>query len=109
MQRYVAGLSDKDMENIAAFYVAQKPRAADQVPSSTKELAAQCNRCHDVENNPAMVAPKMNGQDKDYLVMSLRQYRDGKRQSSTMHNMSTVYSNAIIESIATWYAGQPAK
>ncbi|MBI4290516.1 MAG: cytochrome c4 [Betaproteobacteria bacterium] len=109
MQRYVAGLSDKDMENIAAFYVVQKPRAADQVPSSTKELAAQCNRCHDVENNPAMVAPKMNGQDKDYLVMSLRSYRDGKRQSSTMHNMSTIYSNAIIESIATWYAGQPAK
>ena len=109
MQRYVAGLSDKDMENIAAFYVVQKPRAADQVPSSTKELAAQCNRCHDVDNNPSLVAPKMNGQDKDYLIMSLRSYRDGKRQSSTMHNMSTVYSNAIIESIATWFASQPAK
>ena len=29
MQRYVSGLSDKDIDNIAAFYVAQKPRAAD--------------------------------------------------------------------------------
>ncbi len=109
MQRYVAGLSDKDMENIAAFYVVQKPQAADKVPSSAQELADKCNRCHDTDNNPSMAAPKMRGQDKDYLVMSLRSYRDGKRESSTMHNMSTIYSNAIIESIATWYASQPPK
>lgn len=109
MQRYVAGLSDKDMENIAAFYVVQKPKAADQVPSSTKELVDKCNRCHDAENTPAMVAPKMRGQDRDYLVMALRAYRDGKRESSTMHNMSSIYSNAIIQSIAALYAGQPAK
>jgi cytochrome c553 len=109
MQRYVAGLSDKDMENIAAFYVVQKPKAADQVPSSTQELVDKCNRCHDAENTPTMVAPKMRGQDKDYLVMALRAYRDGKRESSTMHNMSSIYSNAIIQSIAALYASQPAK
>ena len=109
MQRYVAGLSDKDMENIAAFYVVQKPKAADKVPSSAQELAEKCNRCHDTDTNPAMAAPKMRGQDKDYLVMALRAYRDGKRESSTMHNMSTIYSNAIIESVSTWYASQPPK
>jgi cytochrome c553 len=108
MQRYVAGLGDKDIENIAAFYAAQQPKAGDQIPSSTQELAAKCNRCHDQEDS-AMAAPKMNGQDKDYLVMALRAYRDGKRESTTMHNMSFVYSNAIIESLASWYASQPAK
>jgi cytochrome c553 len=56
-----------------------------------------------------MAAPKMNGQDKDYLIMALRAYRDGKRESSMMHNMSFTYSNAIIESISSWYAGQPAR
>jgi cytochrome c553 len=109
MQRYVAGLGDKDIENIAAFYASQQPKAADQVPASTQELAAKCNRCHDQDDNPAMVAPRMKGQDKDYLVMALRGYRDGKRESSTMHNMSSIYSNAIIQSLATWYASQPAK
>jgi len=107
MQRYVAGLGDKDIENIAAYYAAQQPRAADKVPSSTQDLAAKCNRCHDQEN-PGMAAPKMRGQDKDYLVMALRAYRDDKRESSTMHRMSFPYSNAIIESLATWYASQPA-
>jgi cytochrome c553 len=109
MQRYVAGLSDKDIDNISAFYAAQKPRAADQVPTSTQELAAKCDRCHDAEDTASASAPKMRGQDKDYLIMALRAYRDDKRESTTMHRMSFAYSNAIIESLASWYASQPAK
>ena len=108
MQRYVAALNDKDIANIAAYYAIQKPLAADKVPSSTQELAEKCNRCHDAAN-AAIAAPKMRGQDKDYLVMALRAYRDGKRESSTMHSMSSIYSNALIDGIATWYAGQPVK
>ena len=109
MQRYVAGLNDKDIDNIVAFYASQQPKAGDQIPSSIQELAAKCNRCHDQEDNSSMAAPKMRGQDKDYLVMALRGYRDGKRESTTMHNMSFPYSNAIIEGLASWYASQPAK
>jgi len=109
MQRYVSGLSDKDIDNVAAYYATQEPKAADEVPTSTQELAAKCNRCHDQDASPTMAAPKMRGQDKDYLVMSLRAYRDGKRESSTMHTMSFPYSNAIIESLASWYASQPGK
>ena len=41
--------------------------------------------------------------------MALRAYRDDKRESTTMHKMSLPYSNAIIESLASWYAGQPAQ
>ena len=108
MQRYVAGLSDKDIDNIAAYYASQQPKAADSAPTSTQELAEKCNRCHDQES-PSMAAPKMRGQDKDYLVMALRAYRDDKRESTTMHRMSFTYSNALIESLASWYASQPAK
>lgn len=108
MQRYVAGLSDKDIDNIAAYYASQQPKAADQTPTSTQELADKCNRCHD-QDNPTIAAPKMRGQDRDYLVMALRAYRDDKRESTTMHRMSFAYSNAIIESLASWYASQPAK
>jgi len=109
MQRYVAGLSEKDVDDIVAFYTAQEPRAAERMPTPTQELAAKCDRCHDDDTNLSMAAPKMKGQDKDYLVMALRNYRDdGDRESSTMHRMSFPYSNAMIESIATWYASQPA-
>ena len=109
MQRYVSALSDANIDDITAYYAAQEPHAAAEVPSSIQELAAKCDRCHDAEETPSMAAPKMRGQDKDYLVMALRAYRDGRRESSTMHRMSYPYSNAIIESLAAWYATQPQK
>jgi cytochrome c553 len=109
MQRYVAGLTDEDINNIAAYFATQQPKAANKVPTSTEELADKCNRCHDQPASPTMAAPKLRGQNKDYLVMSLRAYRDGKRASSFMHAMIYPYSDAIIDSIATWYASQPAK
>ncbi len=77
---------------------------------TVQELAKKCDRCHgpDVEN-PTMAIPKISGQDKDYLVKALRAYRDGKRGSSMMHRMSLPYSEAIIESVASLYASQPAR
>ena len=56
-----------------------------------------------------MVVPKIAGQDRDYLVMAIRAYRDGRRESSTMHNMSLPYGNIVIEAIASYYASLPAK
>jgi cytochrome c553 len=106
MQRFVGALSDKDIENISAYYAVQTSRPADAVPSSARELAAKCDRCHDAEDTPKMVTPILRGQDKDYLVMALRAYRDDKRESTTMHRMSIVYSNAIIDDIASYYASQ---
>jgi cytochrome c553 len=107
MQRFVTGVSDKDIENLTAFYAIQSSRPADSVPSSARELAVKCDRCHDAEDNPRMVTPILRAQDKDYLVMALRAYRDDKRESTTMHKMSIVYSNAVIDDIASYYASQP--
>jgi len=107
MQRYVAGLSDQDMQNISAFYAIQQSKPADVAPSSARELAAKCDRCHDSEDTQKMVVPILRGQDKDYLVMALRAYRDDKRESSTMHRMSVIYSNVVIDEIASYYANLP--
>lgn len=107
MQRYAAGLSDQDVQNIAAYYAIQKSPPADSVPASSRELAAKCDRCHDAGESAKMVVPILRGQDKDYLVMALRAYRDDKRESTTMHRMSIIYSNAVIDDIASYYASQP--
>ena len=56
-----------------------------------------------------MAIPIIAGQDKDYLTLALRSYRDGKRGNSMMHNMSLPYSDSIIESLASYYANQPAR
>lgn len=110
MRLYITGLSDKDIGNIAAFYSVQKSRAVERGQTLVKDLTDKCERCHAAEADiPGMVVPKIRGQDRDYLVMALRAYRDGRRESSMMHNMSLPYSDSIIESLATAYASQPAK
>jgi cytochrome c553 len=102
--------TDAEIENIAAYYAAQGSKAAEGGPVTVQELAEKCDRCHGPDvDNPALTIPKISGQDRVYLIMSLRAYRDGRRGSSMMHNMSLPYSETLIESIATLYASQPAR
>jgi cytochrome c553 len=110
MRLYVTGLSDGEIANIAAFYAVQKSKAAEQGQTLVKDLSDRCDRCHTAGAEiPGMAVPKIRGQDRDYLVMALRAYRDDRRESSMMHKMSLPYSDSIIESLATAYASQPAK
>ena len=110
MRVYITGLGEKDIENIAAYYAVQKSKAPEKGESLVQEYTDRCNRCHGpgVEN-PSMPIPLIRGQDKDYLVMALREYRDNRRESTTMHTMSLPYGDSIIESIAAYYASQPPK
>jgi cytochrome c553 len=110
MRLYITGLGDRDIQAIAAFYASQPSRAAEQGKTLVDDLTAKCNRCHapGASRGDAPI-PRIHGQDRDYLVMALRAYRDDRRESSTMHKMSLPYGDSIIESIATYYASQPAK
>ncbi|MDH5343886.1 MAG: hypothetical protein OEW79_13770, partial [Betaproteobacteria bacterium] len=109
MRDYVNTLSDREIENIAAFYTVQKSQPAEQGQGFVKDLAAKCDRCHGAAAETDLAIPKINGQDKDYLVMALRAYRDDRREVSAMHRMSLPYSDSIIESISLYYASKPAK
>ncbi len=109
MQRVVTAIikSDGDAENIAAFYAVQPATAAERGQTLVQDIAAKCNRCHvDSVNNPSMTIPTIRGQDRDYLVMALRAYREDRRESSAMHRMTLPYGDAIIEGIASYYASQ---
>jgi cytochrome c553 len=41
--------------------------------------------------------------------MALRAYRDDRRVSSVMHKMSLPYGDAVIESLASFYASRPER
>jgi cytochrome c553 len=110
MSRLVANLSDKDIDDIVAFYATQKSKPAENGQVLLKEITDKCDRCHSGGlDNPALAIPIINGQSKDYLTLALRAYRDGRRGNSMMHNMSLPYGDSIIESIASYYASQPSK
>lgn len=108
MHKFLSSLNEEDIENIAAYYSVQQAQPAETKTRSAKELAEACDRCHAPGmENPMMIFPKIRGQNKSYLIKALHAYRDNKRGSSPMHKMSLPYSEAMIESIASWYASQP--
>jgi cytochrome c553 len=110
MRLYITGLKDKDIQDIAAYYATQKSGPAERGQTMVRDLTEKCDRCHTASaDNPAMVVPKIAGQDRDYLMMAIRAYRDERRASSTMHIMSLPYGDSVIESIASYYASQPAR
>lgn len=111
MREYVRTLGERDVENIAAFYSVQPSRPAEKGQTLVQDLTEKCERCHaaTAAASSAVAVPKINGQDRDYLIMALRAYRDDRRESTTMHRMSLPYSDSVIESLAGFYAAQPAK
>ena len=110
MIRVVAGLTDTDVDNIAAYYTVQKGKPAENGPTLVQDLTERCNRCHGAGVRTTDVAmPRLNGQDIDYLVMALRSYRDNRRQTSVMHNMVLPFGDAAIQTLASYYASQPSK
>jgi cytochrome c553 len=110
MRLYVTGLKDKDIQDIAAYYVVQKSGPAERGQTMVRDLTEKCDRCHAAGGGAgAMVVPKIAGQDRDYLMMAMRAYRDDRRENTAMHIMSLPYGDAVIESIASYYASQPAR
>ena len=101
----LSGKNKEDIRDIAAYFASQVPRAAEDEPLSAENLTRNCDRCHapgQFSSNSNV--PNLNGQDRDYLIMALRAYRDGRRESTMMHKMSMPYSDSMIESIASFYS-----
>lgn len=64
-----------------------------------------CARCHGVDgisNNPGI--PHLAGQQKDYLVKQLKDFRSGFRRSAPMREVARTLSNEEIVSLALYYS-----
>lgn len=107
MKTLLAPLSAAQLGHIAAYYAAQTPRQEQALATtlSAREWAARCDRCHGPgTENPDMVAPRIEGQQRAYLAHVLRDYRAGKRHQSAMHAMGMPLTDHDIEAIAAHYA-----
>ena len=118
MREPARGLSDAQVEALAAFYAA--------LPSGPKEdrgpldpaLAARgaqlsaarnCNACHGAGYAGRAHLPRINHQREDYLRHALEQYRDGTRvgMDTQMNGVMHGLSDADIAAIAHHLAHAP--
>jgi len=74
--------------------------------------ANTCMGCHGIPNYtnayPTYRVPKLGGQHPEYIKAALKDYRDGKRQHTTMHAQGLSLSDQDIEDIAAYIAKAPA-
>lgn len=74
--------------------------------ASAPPEAASCAGCHGpagVAPNP--VWPNLAGQNKEYLVKQLKDFRSGTRSDPMMSPMAKPLSDDAIEKIAAYFAG----
>ena len=80
-------------------------------PTAGKEKSATCAGCHGVDGksptNPAW--PKLAGQNADYIIKQLSDFKSGARKNPTMAPMAAPLSEQDMADLATYYASQPVQ
>jgi cytochrome c553 len=97
---------------IVAAAVASAPLAASAqstYPNTGRDLAASCAICHGTNGTNAGGMPNLAGQPQDYLERQLRDFRDGKRPATIMHQISKGLTEDQIAAVSAYWSAQKAK
>lgn len=90
---------------------AQTPPAGDAAAGKVK--AFTCTGCHGVTGwrnaYPSYHVPKIGGQNYDYLVAALTEYKTGHRKHPTMQAQGESLSDQDIRDIAAWISSVEVK
>lgn len=97
--------------SFAAVLTAFCASAAAQPPDPNygRNLAASCAICHGTNGVNAGGLPNLAGQSGDYLARQLRDFRDGKRAATIMHQIAKGYTESQIDALAAYFSAQKAK
>ena len=88
------------------------PAQAQNLPApdigAGKRRAAVCFACHN-ENGVASIpgTPSLAHQDRTYLMNSIHEFGDGRRNNTTMSPMVKPLSEADIANIAAYFSSLP--
>lgn len=86
-----------------------RPASAQEVSPQARSLAATCFTCHGTDGRSVGgVPPGLAGQSKAYLVQQMKDFRDGKRPATIMHQQAKGYTDREIELIAGYFASVSA-
>jgi cytochrome c553 len=106
MSPMAADLSKEDMQNLAEYFASQKqaPNGFKADPAKVKAGAAKssevlCAMCHMGELKGQNDIPRLAGQQPDYIVKQLKDFRERNRTNDA-GNMTSVSKNLSDDDIA---------
>lgn len=82
------------------------PASAQVDANAARYIAANCANCHGTNGVARGGMPSLAGQKKDQIAARIREFRDGKRAATLMHQIAKGYSDAQIDAIAEQIARQ---
>jgi cytochrome subunit of sulfide dehydrogenase len=80
--------------------------AQDTDPNLGRNLAASCAGCHNISGNAVTGMPGLAGQSKESLLKTLKEYKDGKRPATVMHQLAKGYTDGQLDLVAAYFAAQ---
>lgn len=91
---------------LAAVAAVAAPALEAQNPDSARNLAAACFTCHGTDGRSVGgIPPALAGQNRDYLLQQLREFKAGKRPATLMHQQAKGYTDQELEALATYFSG----
>ncbi len=123
MTAFVTNLSEKDIEDISAFYASQKAPSGVTDPKfialgeaiyrggDTKKGIPACSACHSPTGTGIALAgyPQIAGQKTDYTIKQLKDFREGHRtndgDTKIMRTIAEKLSNKEVEALANYING----
>jgi len=72
-------------------------------------LAGNCANCHGTQGRNPGQLPSLAGMPASALSQAMRDYRDGKRKATLMHQLAKGYTDEQIDAMAAYFAAQKAK
>lgn len=117
------GFSEQDLENLAAYFAAQKSTGGQakkdlveageilyRAGNPATKIAA-CTACHGPSGKGVELAafPALSGQHADYIAAQLKKFRSGERANDgdtrMMRSVAALLSDKEIEAVASYISG----
>ena len=114
MTPMAAALSTDDIDDLGAYFAGLKcevaPNAIGQASAAVTAKGAICTNCHGANGVATDRSwPDLTGQSKEYLVNSLKAYKDGTRTNVVMSALAKDLSDADMDNLAGYYANASCK
>jgi cytochrome subunit of sulfide dehydrogenase len=103
---------------VAGTALAQQPAppppafaAPNLSPRAVASMAAACAMCHGSQGRPAAGSSlaRLASRTADRTVDAMREFKEGKREATIMHQIAKGYSDAEVAAIAKYFESQPVE
>lgn len=109
MHAQASSLTPQQMRDIAAWVSSLQsnppPTNGNAKAPSFATTCASCHGARGVSTNPQY--PSLAGQESDYLLRALQEYKSGKRKNSIMNGMASGLTLQQMQQLADYFGRQP--